>query len=99
MLRARIRAGTPEDSAAVARMANALNRELGIDGDPFTPAGVLADGFGEHPCFALLVAEVDGALGASGGSVRTMEIKGQELQALASEAGSDSVEHGSKTAP
>jgi GNAT superfamily N-acetyltransferase len=137
-------------------MANALNRELGIGGDPFTPERVLEDGFGPSPRFELLIAELDGAatgyamyhaaydsdiaatavrlvdlyvdararrvglgralmgalaretvragaktlewgvhegnaraidfyraLGASGGSVRTMEVKGDELRALA----------------
>jgi GNAT superfamily N-acetyltransferase len=50
----------PEDSAAVARMANCLNRELGIGGDPFTADRVREDAFGASPRFALLIAEVDG---------------------------------------
>lgn len=41
-------------------MGNSLNRELGVDGDPFTAEGVVRDGFGAAPRFSLLVAEVDG---------------------------------------
>lgn len=44
----------------MARMANALNRELGIGGDPFTADRVLEHGFGTEPRFALLIADVDG---------------------------------------
>ena len=60
MERIRIRAAVPEDSAAVARMGNALNRHLGMAGDPFTTERVLEDGFGTAPRFSLLVAEMDG---------------------------------------
>lgn len=41
-------------------MANALNRELGIGGEPFTTDRVLEHGFGTTPRFALLIADVDG---------------------------------------
>jgi GNAT superfamily N-acetyltransferase len=58
--RIRVRPGRPEDAAEVARMANALNRELGIGGDPFTADRVLEHGFGTAPRFALLIADVDG---------------------------------------
>jgi diamine N-acetyltransferase len=60
MERIRIRRGAREDAADVARMGNALNRELAVDGDPFTAEGVVKDGFGATPRFALLIAEVDG---------------------------------------
>ena len=62
MERIRIRPGTREDAAEVARMANSLNRELGVDGDPFTAEGVVRDGFGAVPRFSLLLAEVDGGV-------------------------------------
>jgi GNAT superfamily N-acetyltransferase len=60
MKRIRVRPGAPEDAEAVARMANALNRELGLPGDPFTRDRVVEDGFGAVPRFALLIADVDG---------------------------------------
>lgn len=41
-------------------MGNALNRHLGMAGEPFTPERVLSDGFGAEPKFSLLVAELDG---------------------------------------
>lgn len=44
----------------MARMANALNRELGIEGEAHTGDGVLLDGFGASPRFSLLIAEVNG---------------------------------------
>ena len=49
-----------EDAEAVARMGNALNRHLGLAGDPFTTERVLEDGFGAKPKFSLLVADMDG---------------------------------------
>lgn len=39
-------------------MGNALNRHLGLAGDPFTTERVLEDGFGTNPRFSLLVAEM-----------------------------------------
>ena len=45
----------------MARMGNALNRELGIEGEAHTEDGVLRDGFGATPRFSLLIAEVDDA--------------------------------------
>jgi GNAT superfamily N-acetyltransferase len=56
----RIRAGLTEDAEAVARMGNALNRELGIEGQAHTADGIVRDGFGANPRFSLLIAEVDG---------------------------------------
>jgi GNAT superfamily N-acetyltransferase len=64
MERIRVRPGIPQDAAEVARMANALNRELGIGGDPFTADRVLEHGFGTPPRFALLIADVDGKASA-----------------------------------
>jgi len=40
-------------------MGTALNRELGVEGDPFTAERIVKDGF-DVPRFALLIAEVDG---------------------------------------
>ncbi|HET9941335.1 MAG TPA: GNAT family N-acetyltransferase [Candidatus Eisenbacteria bacterium] len=49
---------------AIARMANALNRALGVDVDSFTPERVREDAFGPMPLVSILVGEVDG--GAAG---------------------------------
>jgi L-amino acid N-acyltransferase YncA len=56
----RVRHGRPEDAAEVARMANALNRALGVDLDSFTPERIREDGFGPEPLVSILVGEVDG---------------------------------------
>lgn len=45
---------------AIARMANALNRALGVDMDSFTPERVREDAFGPMPLVSILVGEVDG---------------------------------------
>ena len=58
----RIRAATPADAAVLAEMANALNRHVGIGTDPFTPAIVRRDGFGDDAVFRALLAEIDGAV-------------------------------------
>lgn len=41
-------------------MANALNRELGVDVDSFTAERVREDAFGPEPLVSILVAEMDG---------------------------------------
>lgn len=58
----RIRPATPEDAVAIAHLARGLNE---LHRDPiehFTAEAVLRDGFGESPCFSVLVAEHDGAV-------------------------------------
>jgi GNAT superfamily N-acetyltransferase len=56
----RVRPGEPGDAAEVARMANALNRTLGVDVDSFTPEHLGEDAFGPRPIVSVLVGEVDG---------------------------------------
>ncbi len=57
-----IRAATRRDSARIAAMANALNRHHDMDDTLFTAEGVERDGFGAHPAFSCLLAELDGAV-------------------------------------
>ena len=54
-----IRAATRRDAARIAELANALNRFHGMD-DVFTREGVERDGFGPHPAFSSLLAELEG---------------------------------------
>jgi GNAT superfamily N-acetyltransferase len=56
-----IRRASIVDSVAIAEMANALNRHVGITTAPFTEAIVRRDGFGPAPAFSVLIAERDGA--------------------------------------
>ena len=59
-----IRKAQAGDAATIARLANALCLYHGQSGETFSEAGVLADGFGPDPAFAVLLAEGDGeALG------------------------------------
>lgn len=55
-----VRTGRAEDAPEVARMANALNRALGVDLDSFTPERIREDAFGPEPLVSILVGEVDG---------------------------------------
>lgn len=55
-----VRPGRTGDAAEVARMANALNRALGVDLDSFTPGRIREDAFGPEPLVSILVGEVDG---------------------------------------
>lgn len=57
-----IRAAQPSDAAGIAKMANALNKELDGRKGPFDELVVLRDGFGTDPAFQLIVAQEDGAL-------------------------------------
>lgn len=52
-----IRPARPQDSAAIARLANALNHDQGKPDSPFTEALVLREGFGSDPAFSVLLAE------------------------------------------
>src|SRR5256712_7640526 len=61
MTAVRVRGALPAEAAILAEMANDLNDHVGIHGRPFTPEGVLADGFGPAAAFTPLVAELDGA--------------------------------------
>ena len=56
----RVRPGKPGDAAEVARMANALNRALGVNMDSFTPERLREDAFGLAPIVSVLVGEADG---------------------------------------
>jgi ribosomal protein S18 acetylase RimI-like enzyme len=53
-----IRRARPGDAAAIARMANALNRYEALSPRAFTAAIVLRDAFGPRRAFRVLVAEV-----------------------------------------
>jgi ribosomal protein S18 acetylase RimI-like enzyme len=53
-----IRRARPGDAAAIARMANALNRHEALSPRAFTAAIVLRDAFGPRRAFRVLVAEV-----------------------------------------
>jgi L-amino acid N-acyltransferase YncA len=57
-----VRPGRAEDAAGVARMANALNRALGVDLDSFTSERIREDAFGLEPLVSVLVGEIDGEL-------------------------------------
>ncbi|MBI2219048.1 MAG: hypothetical protein HYU51_17315 [Candidatus Rokubacteria bacterium] len=57
-----LRLAHPADAAILAEMANDLNDHVGIRGRPFTPERIVADGFGSHPAFTALVAEIDGTV-------------------------------------
>ena len=57
---ARIRRARPGDAAAIARMANALNRHEALSPRAFTPAIVRRDAFGRRRAFRVLVAEARG---------------------------------------
>ena len=57
---ARVRRARPRDAAAIARMANALNRHEGLSPNAFTPAVVRRDAFGPRAAFRAFVAEADG---------------------------------------
>jgi ribosomal protein S18 acetylase RimI-like enzyme len=56
----RIRPARPEDAVEIARMANALNRALGVDVDSFTADRVQEDAFGPEPLVSILIAEMGG---------------------------------------
>ncbi len=55
-----IRRARVEDAAAIAEMANALNRHVGIATAPFTEMIVRRDGFGPSSSFSVFIAEQDG---------------------------------------
>jgi GNAT superfamily N-acetyltransferase len=58
----RVRSARLADAAVLAEMANDLNDHVGIQGRPFTPERIRADGFGPQAAFTPLVAELDGAV-------------------------------------
>src|SRR3989449_723223 len=55
-----VRRARPGDAAALARMANALNRHEALNPRAFTAAIVRRDAFGRRRAFRALVAEADG---------------------------------------
>jgi ribosomal protein S18 acetylase RimI-like enzyme len=52
-----VRRARPDDAAAIARMANALNRHEALSPHAFTAAIVRRDAFGRRRAFRVLVAE------------------------------------------
>jgi GNAT superfamily N-acetyltransferase len=62
MTAVRVRPARPAEAVILAEMANDLNDHVGIQGRPFTPERIRADGFGPQAAFTPLVAELDGAV-------------------------------------
>jgi GNAT superfamily N-acetyltransferase len=58
----RVRPARKADATVLADMANDLNDHVGVQGRPFTPERIAADGFGPKAAFTPLIAEVDGAV-------------------------------------
>lgn len=58
----RLRHAGVEDAPAIARLANALNRDQGKPDSPFTEECVRRDGFGADPAYSVMVAERSSAV-------------------------------------
>jgi len=55
-----IRPATAADAADIARLANALDASDGPGTQPYSADVIRRDGFGPHPAFTVLLAELDG---------------------------------------